>query len=313
MHRLIIDTVNLEQERGIVMEERRVSVDNSVPGTMNETLYATAYAAHPYRTPIVGWMRDLETLALADARAYYSAWYAPNNATLVMVGDFSAPRARRLIEKAFGAIPARPLPRIPADPEPTQQGEKRALVHKAAELPALMIGWKADAASAAGHPALRMLAIVLGQGESSRLHRRLVYEQEICTSVAAETGELRDPGLFAVYAQLRPGRSVAEAEEAIAAVVRAVADSGVTAGEAAKARNVLEKEAVDGLVTHAGAAGRIAFFSAVYGSWEAALDPVTRFAGVTPVAIRDAARRVLTDRVKTVVVLVPERQEEVRP
>ena len=313
MRGLRIDRANLEQERGIVMEERRLGVDNSVPGSLAEALDAAAFAAHPYRTPVIGWMRDLETVTPADARGYYDTWYVPNNATLVVVGSFNASRARRMVEGHFGTIPARRLPRTPPDPEPPQRGEKRVTLHMAAELPALMIGWKMDAAREPGHAALQMLAVVLGHGESSRLHRRLVYEEEICTGVDLEAAELRDPGLFTLYAQVRPGRTPAEAEAVIAAAITALVDSGVTAAEAAKALSVLEKQASDDLVTHAGTAGRLAFFDAVYGSWKPALDPAARFSAVTPEAIRDAARRVLTDRRKTVVLLVPERAEERQP
>jgi zinc protease len=311
--RLTIDTENLERERGIVMEERRVGVDNSIPSMLSEVLYATAYAAHPYRTPIVGWMKDLETLTLEDARAYYSAWYAPNNATLVMVGDISAARARTLVTRHLGSLPWRPLPRTPADAEPPQRGEKRAVVRKAAELPSFMIAWKADRASSPDHPALQMLAVILGQGESSRLHRALVYEEQLCTAVAMEMGEVRDPGLLALYAQMRPGRTVAEAEVRVTALLRAVVDSGVTVAETEKARSLLEKQGVDALLTHSGAAGRLAFYDAVHGSWEGALDPTARYATVTPEQIRLAARRVLNDRAKTVVVLQPEAAEEDRP
>lgn len=311
--RLTIDTENLERERGIVMEERRVGVDNSIPSTLSEVLYATAYAAHPYRTPIVGWMKDLETLTLEDARAYYSAWYAPNNATLVMVGDISAARARTLVTRHLGSLPWRPLPRTPADAEPPQRGEKRAVVRKAAELPAFMIAWKADRASSPDHPALQMLAVILGQGESSRLHRALVYEEQLCTAVAMEMGEVRDPGLLALYAQMRPGRTVAEAEVRVTALLRAVADSGVTVAETEKARSLLEKQGVDALLTHSGTAGRLAFYDAVHGSWERALDPTARYATVTPEQIRLAAHRVLNDRGKTLVVLQPEAAEGDRP
>jgi predicted Zn-dependent peptidase len=311
--RLTIDTENLERERGIVMEERRVGVDNSIPSTLSEVLYATAYAAHPYRTPVVGWMKDLETLTLEDARTYYGTWYAPNNATLVMVGDISAARARTLVTRHLASLPRRPLPRTPADAEPPQQGEKRAVVRKAAELPALMIGWKADRASSPDHPALQMLAVILGQGESSRLHRVLVYEEQLCTAVAVEMGEVRDPGLLALYAQMRPGRTAAEAEARVSALLRAVADSGVTVAETEKARSLLEKQGVDALLSHSGTAGRLAFYDAVHGSWEGALDPTARYAAVTPEQIRLAAHRVLNDRGKTVVVLQPEAAEEDRP
>lgn len=311
--RLTIDTENLERERGIVMEERRVGVDNNIPSTLSEVLYATAFAAHPYRTPIVGWMKDLETLTLEDARAYYGAWYAPNNATLVMVGDISAARARALVTRHLGSLPRRPLPRTPADAEPQQQGEKRAVVRKAAELPAFMIAWKADRASSPDHPALQMLAVILGQGESSRLHRALVYEEQLCTAVAMEMGEVRDPGLLALYAQMRPGRTVAEAEVRVTALLRAVVDSGVTVAETEKARSLLEKQGVDALLTHSGTAGRLAFYDAVHGSWEGALDPTARYARVTPEEIRLAARRVLNDQGKTVVELQPESAEEDRP
>jgi len=111
MRALKVDSENLEQERGIVKEERRVSTDNSVTGAMYEELYASAFVAHPYQNPVVGWMGDLDNITLPDAREYFRVYYAPNNATLFIVGDFDSGFLRKSITEHFASIPSQEKPR----------------------------------------------------------------------------------------------------------------------------------------------------------------------------------------------------------
>src|SRR5262245_44779191 len=141
MWHLAITPQNLEQERGIVMEERRLRIDNQTSGVMNEALYLHAFVECSYRWNTIGFMADIERITLAEARAYFETYYAPNNATLVLVGDFDSPAALRLVEGYFGPLPRRtPAPPVVAA-EPPQDGERRAIVRKQAELPSVLVGY----------------------------------------------------------------------------------------------------------------------------------------------------------------------------
>jgi len=153
MKSLLITAENLEQERGIVKEERRVRTDNIPRGRMYEELMAASFAAHPYGWPVVGWMRDLDAIRLEEAQRYFNDYYGPNNATMVVVGDFVTADLLKRIDRFFGNIPARGdiLPVV--DNEPDQQGERRVTLEKEAALPAVMLGFKAPPVRHADAPA----------------------------------------------------------------------------------------------------------------------------------------------------------------
>src|SRR5262249_50756201 len=139
MAALQIGEESLTAEREIVKEERRLRVDNDVQGSMAELLRATTYVAHPYRWPVVGWMEDLDAITVADAQEYFRTHYAPNNATIVLVGDVKPDRAIALIGKAFAPIPSQPpAPSVVRD-EPAQRGERRAILRKTAQLPQISV------------------------------------------------------------------------------------------------------------------------------------------------------------------------------
>lgn len=303
---LRIDTANLEQERGIVMEERRVGTDNDVRGRMWENLYAAAFHAHPYRHPVVGWMKDLETITVGDARDYFRTYYAPNNMTAIVVGAFDAKSLRPKMEKIFGAIPAQPPPRRVADPEPPQSGERRLKLHMPAELPAVALAFRAAAGRADDLPALSLLAAILSQGQSSRLYRRLVYDLRIATMAYAGVDEYLDPGLFLFYVQMKPGEETADAEKEIAAILRNIAEDGVAEEELRKAKNTLRVAEVNEFKTNMGVANRLGFYEVIHGDHAASFRAGARIDSVTVGDIRRVAREYLGERRRTVVELVPE-------
>jgi predicted Zn-dependent peptidase len=303
---LKIDSANLEQERGIVKEERRVSTDNDVRGRMIEELYAGAFVAHPYQNPVVGWMKDLDNITVTDAREYFRTYYAPNNATAIVVGDFDAKTLRPKIEKIFGAIAAQPAPRRVIDAEPPQLGERRVKLHLPAELPAVAIAYRAAAAAAGDLPALNLLAAILSAGQSSRLYQRLVYDLQIATEAAAGVDEFIDPGLFTFYAQMKPGEEVEEAEKEIGKILRAIAEDGVTEEELRKAKNAVRVAEVNEFKTNAGVANRLGYYEVIHGGFAASFSAAERYAAVTAEDIRRVAAEYLGDRRRTVVELVPE-------
>lgn len=197
---LRITPQNLEQERGIVKEERRVSVDNNPASRLYEELFAAAFVAHPYGWPVVGWMGDLDAIKLEEAKRFYDTFYGPNNATMVVAGDFSTPELLERLEAVFGKVPKRgeiePVP----NSEPEQEGERRVTLVKDAALPAVFIGFKVPAVTHADAPALKVLETILGEGDSSRLFQKLIYGR-LAAEASADFEEHPDPTLFTFYAQ----------------------------------------------------------------------------------------------------------------
>jgi predicted Zn-dependent peptidase len=212
MRSLKLDRANIEQERGIVSEERRVNYDNSVEGSVNERLWNSAFVAHPYRWETIGFMKDIQAIRLEDAKAYFRTYYAPNNAVVAVVGDFNTADLFKKMTLYFSDIPRQPPPLPVVNAEPPQQGERRIEYHRPAELPAVRIGYKGISYKDPADPVLDILSAVLGSGESSRLYKSLVYEKQIATSVGAANESRIDPGLFTFSAQAQEHHTTTECE-----------------------------------------------------------------------------------------------------
>jgi len=307
MRSLKLDTANIEQERGIVKEERRVSTDNSVRGTMFEDLYAASFVAHPYHNPVVGWMKDIDNITLQDAKDYFKIHYAPNNATAFVVGDFDSKTLQRKMEKLFGTIPRQPAPRLVINAEPDQQGEKRIKLHKVAELPAVAVGYKTSMVSSPDIYSLNLLATILSRGQSSRLYKTLVHDEQVCTEVSAGTDEFIDPGLFSVFAQMQNGKTVEDAEEGIYRIISDITENGVSDDELQKAKNTAESDYVDQFKTNQGVAGRLGYYEVVYGDYKKSFQVADQYARVTVDDVKRVASKYLNERKRTVVILVPEK------
>ncbi len=305
MRALKIDSENLEQERGIVKEERRVSTDNSVTGAMYEELYASAFVAHPYQNPVVGWMGDLDNITLPDAREYFRVYYAPNNATLFIVGDFDSEFLRKSISEHFASIPSQEKPRHVVNSEPAQKGEKRVTLRKESQLPAVMIGYKSASVASSDIHALSLLSTILSGGQSSRLYKRLVYDLELVTDVETGTDQLIDPGLFYFYAQMQPGHETAKAEKEIYALVDSIVLSGVREDELQKAKNAAQMSYVDEFKTNSGVASRMGYYEVIWGDYRQSFEVLKHYAAVTSADIQRVAREYLTEDARTVITLVP--------
>src|SRR5262249_10943763 len=202
----------------------------------------------------MGLRADVDRITLEDARAYFATCYAPNNATLVLAGDVEPAAAFALVERYFGPIPRqKPPPAVDAS-EPPQDGERRAQVRKNAELPAVLIGYHGLRALDPERPVLDVIERVLDGGESARLHQDLIREHELATAVEADNGWGIDPDLIWIYAQARPGKTAAELEHRIDAVMARLVTEPISADELATAKNQLRAELVRGLKTVSGKA-----------------------------------------------------------
>ncbi len=305
MWHLAITKQNLEQERGIVSEERRLRIDNDVSGAMNEALYLHAYERSPYRWNTVGFMADIQKITLEEARAYFHTYYAPDNAVLVLAGDVDANAAFKLVERYFGKIPRQPPPAPVDADEPPQDGERRVIVRKHAELPAVLMGYHGVTATDPDRAPLDVAARILSEGESSRLHEDLVRKHELATEVAADLEWGIAADLFAVYAQARPKKTAAELETRIDAVLKALGDKPVPADELEKAKRQLRAQYVKGLKTVSGKANKLGFFQVVFGDWKAIEGLEPAWDAVTAADVQRVVAQYLVPAERTVVILEP--------
>jgi len=236
MANLLLSDEQFAREIKVVMEERRLRTDDQPRSLVYESFMATAYMVNPYRTPVVGWMTDLESMRAEDARDWYRHWYTPNNATLVVVGDVAAADVFATAEKLFGPVASRPLPLRRPQVEPAQRGVRRVLVKAPAEQPYLLMGWRVPSLRDVEHDwepyALDMLAGVLAGSDAARLDRELVRAARVATAANAGYDSInRGPALFIMDATPAPGKTVHEVEQALRDQIRQVVEQGVSEEE----------------------------------------------------------------------------------
>ncbi|WP_287365211.1 pitrilysin family protein, partial [Thauera sp.] len=241
MQHLVLDDDAFRREIEVVKEERRLRTDDQPRALVYEQLMATAFKAHPYRRPVIGWMPDLETMQPEDAREWYRRWYTPTNAYLVVVGDVDHRRVFRDAERHYGPIAARTLPARRITAEPPQQGPRQTVVRAPAELPYLTLAWHVPAlrnpATDRDAYALQVLAAILDGYDGARLTRRLVRDSGIAVSAGAGyDGSGRGPSLFYLDGVPAPGHTTDELEAALRAELQRVRDEGVSEAELARVK-----------------------------------------------------------------------------
>src|SRR5260221_11596879 len=311
MANLVIRPEEFAREMKVVMEERRRSYEDHPRSLLSENLLATAFAAHPYKWPTIGWMQDLENMSWRDARDWYKHWYAPNNAVVVVVGDVEPQTVLAWARRYYGALAPKAIPARKALVEPVQRGPKRVTVKAPAELPYVRLGYKApvlrDIAKDWEPFAISLLAEVLGGSDAARLHQVLVRERRVATSVGADYEMVsRGPGMVFVEAAAAQARSGAELEAGVREVIAGIAAAGVTAEELNRARVQLLAQLVykrDSFFAQALELGERESCGLSYRDAD-------RFAGrpkaITAEQIRAAAARYLADDGLTVAVLDPQ-------
>ncbi len=241
MRGLLLTEKQFARERQVVKEERRMRTEDNPESALVEQVRAAAFTAHPYGRPVIGWMEDLDRLEVGDLRRFYDRYYRPDNATLVVVGDFDTATLLTQVERAFGTIEAPPSPPRRHFGEPRQAGERRVTLRRPAKLPFLYAAYHTPTLDHADGPALEVAAQVLAGGKSARLPRDLVEEKRLCLYAGAGyDGDAEDPALFTLYAGLQPGHTPAEVEAALEEEVRRLAAEPVAAAELARAKTQIE-------------------------------------------------------------------------
>jgi len=290
-------------EREVVKEERRQRVDTSPRGQLLEAALANAFVALPYRHPVLGWPAELENLTRPQAREFFRTYYAPNNALAVLVGDLDAARVLQVIDRYFGTIPAQPIPTPPVLEEPPQFGERRIRVEFPAE-PQLLWLYRIPAVGHADMHALSVLGALLGDGRSSRLHKRLVEEERVVTSIGAGPWFMRYGGLFLIQATPRAPHTLEEVEAAIVQELARIQAEPPTDRELLKVRNQMESSTIRGLMSNSGLASRLGEAWALMGDWRFVFEEPKRIQAVTATEVVEVARRYLVPQHRTATWLV---------
>ena len=298
MSSLVVDEPNFKSERDVVKEELRQRVLASPYGRLFSLAVPQAsYAVHPYKRPGIGSIEELDAASLNDVRAFHATYYRPDNASLIVVGNFDQAALDRWVDRYFGPIvqPAWPMPRVTAvEPPRTGPGVWNAYGPNV-PLPAMAITWLAPAKGSPDAPALKVAETVLGAGDSSRLYQDLVHDQQLASEIFAEAELQQQPGLFAVGAVLAGGKTLDQAETALRAEIGHLRDAPVSDEELARAKNQLIAQTVRDRETVEGRGQAIGFAIGYEGDAGRVNEDVAQLQAVTAADVQRVAKAYLAD------------------
>ena len=308
-----LDQANLSNQQDVVRNERRQSLENAPYGVVEEALFHQLFPKeHPYYGDVIGSHADIQAAKLEDVRNFFKLYYAPNNASLAIVGDFDTENARELVEKYFGPLKrGEDVPRIQVRTPPIT-AERRTVVQDNVQLPRVYMGWLTSPIFKPGDAEAELAATILGGGKSSRLYKKLVYEKQIAQDVAVTQQSLMLGSVFELQATAKSGTTPEELEKAISAELDAFRKEGPTTAELARARNVIESRIIAGLETLGGSGGvadRLNGYNHYLGTPDFLAGDIARYENSTTEAIRAFAQVQLNGNQRAVVYGLPGKQD----
>jgi predicted Zn-dependent peptidase len=287
------------KERNVVLEEDRMRVESSAQGKLLQEFAATSFAAHPYRNPAGGWPSDVTNLRVSEAKQFFREYYVPGNITIAVVGDVHPAEARRLAERYFGPLPARPLPPLVHTLEPPQPGPKTAVVYTPAQ-PILVMGYKRPDQYSADDAVFDVIGMVLSHGRTSVLYKELVETQKIALAAQAVSSYpgSRYPGLFVFFVAPALGHTTEENQKALDQILARFAAQPLDPAALTRAKIQARAGVVRRLGDNDGLAGLLTFYSANYGDWRKLFTSLDELDKVSAADVQRVARQyfVLTSR-----------------
>lgn len=308
---LAFDPEVIKSERGVVASERRTSIDSDNAGILYEQLWATAFTAHSYQWPVVGWMVDIENWTMEDLKNHYRMGYSPSNATMVVVGDVNSDEIVKLAKKHIEPIKASEPPPPVTTKEPEQQGERRVVVKKFAQLPIVMMAYHVPETASPDYYALKVLQTILFSGQSSRMYQRIVDKDQLALSVSGDYDFAFDPTLFQINSQPKEGVAPEAVERAVYEELEKVKAAPVTDAELEKAKNILLANFYRQIKTISGRANQIGTYEVFFGDYRKLFNAADDYKKVTKADLTRVAQKYFTEKNRTVATLIPE--QEVKP
>ncbi|HOD34535.1 MAG TPA: pitrilysin family protein [Syntrophales bacterium] len=292
-------------ERDVVMEERKQTVESTPKRKLTELFLATAFQAHPYRRPVIGWPSDVQSLSMDYIEWFSRTYHAPNNTVIAVVGDVDPVKALGIVKKYFGAIKPVSLPPLRITAEPTQQGEKRVALEADAN-PHLLIGYHKPTLPSFDDYVFDVIDALLTRGRTSRLYRTLVEERGIAESISTANGlpGAKYPNLFVVMAAPRHPHTAEELEAAIHGEIEKLKKEPVSPRELEKVVNQFRADLIRDLDSNAGLAGKLSYYEAVAGDFRYITRHIQVVESITPDDIMKVARNYLVPENRTVATLV---------
>jgi zinc protease len=307
MKSLDVSQKNFENQRAVVKEEYRMRVENAayVPAAIR--LQELTYQGYwPYEHSAIGTMRDLDAAELGWVRAFHQAYYAPNNAVLSIAGDFDEAEALALVRKYFGDAKPTQVPKLDLPPVPEQTAPRNVVVEDThAKLPALFEGWVIPASHEPDHYALVLAAMLLGDGESSRLHRALVRERSLAIEAEAQTEGYRGPDMFEIVVKLASGAKIDQVQKLIDSQVGDIARLGPSDEEMKKLRARIQAHFLLGLQSNFARAQKLAELELYRGDAALLNEELDKFLAVSKDDIKRVVAKYLTPNRRSTVEVKP--------
>src|SRR6266852_6077131 len=308
-----LDQASLTNQQDVVRNERRQSIENSPYGIVEETVFHRLFPkGHPYYADVMGSHADIQAAKIEDVRNFFKLYYAPNNASLAIVGDFEPAKAKQWVEKYFGPLKrGAPVPKIAAVTPPIA-AERRAVIHDQVELPRVYEAWLTSPIFKPGDALADLSSDILGGGKSSRLYKKLVYEKQIALDVTASQNSLILGSVFEVAVTARPGHTPEEIEKAIDEELAAFRMDGPTPAELERAQNGVETRTIQGLQRLGGFGGiadRLNEYNHYLGTPDYLAQDLARYRNATVASIRAFAQEQLKPTTRVVVYGIPGKPE----
>jgi zinc protease len=306
MATLRIDESVFKNERQVVKEERRMRVDNQPYGRLNEIVYDQAFTIHPYKHPTIGSMEDLEAASVGDVRDFFHTYYVPNNATLVLAGDFDPKEAMKMVEQYLGRVPksTKPVPRdIPQ--EPAQTKERRVRLEENWPLPAIVVAHHITFDGDPDSYPLHIASKVLSDGQSSRIYRSLVYDKQVALAASGSGNIIEDPNLFFAVAIVQPGKTTEEATNALIAELDRLRKEPISAAELQQAKNQFARDYIFSRESVADKARTLAHAAVIHDDIKTADDEFDIFMNITPADVQRVAQKYFTPENRLVLTIMP--------
>ena len=309
MGKLKLHQPQLDSEKEVVANERRFRVDDDIEGTIDEELFKLSYERHSYRWPTIGWMKDILDFQVEDLLQFYKNYYAPNNATIVAVGDFKPRQILKLIAHEYGDLESSTPPAEEVEPEPLQLHERRKNLRLPTPTAKVVVAYPGPALGDLANLHLNLACEVLAGGRASRLYQSLVRESELCIDVRADVGPHRHPGLIEFFLSGRNEKEPKELLEKFDEVLLTFLDSGFSAEELERATARSELGFYAGIESSHGKASSIGFYETVLEQPARGFERVTQMQSITPSDILFSARRYLRTKGRNIIIVEPKETE----
>jgi zinc protease len=300
-----VEKVGIETQRQVVKEERRQRIDNQPYGTVLEESMKRAFRVHPYKWPVIGYMEHLDAAQESDYQQFYADFYVPNNATLSIAGDINVEEAKKLINTYFGGIPKKKDPFRPKIVEPELGSEVRDTIFDNVQLPAVIQTYRIPAQGTPDYYAVTMLSQLLSQGESSRLHKALIDEQQKALFVGNFPLSMEDPGVSIAFGICNGGVDPKDLEISMDAEVTKVQNELISDTEFQKLRNQVENDFITTNETVNGIAESLANYHTYFGDANLINTEIERFMKVTKEDIQRVAKKYFTKNNRVVLYYLP--------